>query len=407
MPSVIFVHGTGGREHEYEATLRQIDQALQGKRPGISLVPCLWGDSLGANLNANGASIPSYPKTGGDALEELNTTEEKFRLWEALYRDPFYEMRLLGLRSLQGDAMIPPGMQSPSAKLESRVAGLTSLPDLKAKLDQLEIGGFFQQACAIVLGPTSKPFSRLLDTAPSNLDEDYLVIARSLVAMCRTLCKQRNIFVLLLANAKLRDEAVEAIRLALSQGEESKGIGDWVKDRLSGTVLNFGTNHLVRKRGAVMDAAYPFAGDILVYQANGEKIRKFIKDQIESDTVEPPVVLLAHSLGGIACVDLLIEHDLRQKVSVLVTVGSQAPFFYEIGALKTLAYGASLPQHFPETWLNIYDLKDMLSYVGDVEGIFPQRIHDKPVDNGEPFPEAHSAYWGNPETWDEIEKILP
>ena len=60
---------------------------------------------------------------------------------------------------------------------------------------------------------------------------------------------------------------------------------------------------------------------------------------------------------------------------------------------------------FPETWLNIYDLRDLLSYVG--EGIFPGRVKDVPVNNGVSFPAAHSAYWRNPETWDAIEKVLP
>lgn len=156
-----------------------------------------------------------------------------------------------------------------------------------------------------------------------------------------------------------------------------------------------------------MDGAYPFAGDILVYQAKGQKIRDFIREQIQNEQVEPPVVVMAHSLGGIACVDLLIEQDLRDKVACLITVGSQAPFFYEIGALQRLAYGEPLPAHFPKKWLNIYDLRDFLSYVGDRPGIFPGKMTDHLVDNRQPFPEAHSAYWANEQTWDAIEQVLP
>jgi pimeloyl-ACP methyl ester carboxylesterase len=144
----------------------------------------------------------------------------------------------------------------------------------------------------------------------------------------------------------------------------------------------------------------------MVYQAKGKTIREFIRSQIEHEQVEPPVILLAHSLGGIACVDLLIEHDLRAKVACLVTVGSQAPFFYEIDALQTLAYGEPLPEHFPQ-WLNLYDLRDFLSYVGNCEGIFPGKLTDVQVDNRQPFPEAHGAYWANEQTWNAIEKVLP
>ena len=73
-----------------------------------------------------------------------------------------------------------------------------------------------------------------------------------------------------------------------------------------------------------------------------------------------------HSLGGVACVDLLVEAALPQ-VELLVTVGSQAPFFYEIDALQSLRFGVPLPEHFPR-WLNVYDLRDFLSYVA--AGVF-------------------------------------
>ena len=68
----------------------------------------------------------------------------------------------------------------------------------------------------------------------------------------------------------------------------------------------------------------------MLYQTRGEKIRAFIQEQIAQ--AEPPVVLIAHSLGGIACVDLLVQQQLSQ-VELLVTVGSQAPFIQHIRSL--------------------------------------------------------------------------
>ena len=67
-------------------------------------------------------------------------------------------------------------------------------------------------------------------------------------------------------------------------------------------------------------------GDIALYQAHGHKVRQFISGKIASAT--PPVVLLGHSLGGVACVDLLISERFS-SVSHLITVGSQAPLLYE------------------------------------------------------------------------------
>jgi hypothetical protein len=88
---------------------------------------------------------------------------------------------------------------------------------------------------------------------------------------------------------------------------------------------------------------------------------------------------------------------------LLVTVGSQAPFLYEINALQSLAYGEALPAHFPK-WLNFYDLRDFLSYKGGK--IFPGRVKDVAVDNRQPFPVSHSAYWENDAVWRTIKEEL-
>ena len=404
MTNLVFIHGTGGRQEAYAETLQHMEQAVQRWIPKGVLVPCLWGNALGAKLNAGGASIPSYSEAKGGQM--LSPEEESIRFWEALYQDPFYEMRLLGLRPIQDDVIVP-GQLTPSQQLQRRVEALAEADDLRAQLDKLGIGQVFDQACDIITGPDSKPYRRLLETASSNLSEDYATIARAIVSVSRILCKDRGIYPWLLVNDALRDQAVDAIQQTLSAGEAAMGVGDWVKGLVTDLALGLGTNKIQRQRGAIMDGAYPFAGDILVYQAKGAAIRRFIRDQVLSDKVKPPVVLLAHSLGGIACVDLLIEEDLTHKVAGLITVGSQAPFFYEIGALQTLPYGAPMPAHFPAQWLNIYDLRDFLSYVGNQPGIFPGQVVDIGVNNKQPFPEAHGAYWANDETWQAIAEFLP
>lgn len=396
MTTVIFVHGTGGRRKDYAVTFQQIETALLKRRPDVRLIPCLWGDVLGAKLNADGASIPTYNESEGG--KKLTPEEENIRLWEALYKDPFYEIRLLGLRSLQAQNIIP-GKLTPSQKFKNRVADVSKDSELHTKLEALRIGKYFLPACEAIAGPKSEVFGRLLTTAPANLDGDYAAIARAIVAMSGLMYEEQEWSLNPLIDEELRVKAVDAIFQVLSKLETSRGV---VTDWVTGQLFSLGTNAIKRKRGAISDGAYPFAGDIMVYQAKGKKIRDYIRSQIE--LVEPPVVLLAHSLGGIACVDLLIEEDLRDRVKLLITAGSQAPFLYEIDALQTLNFGESLPKHFPQ-WLNIYDLRDFLSYVG--EGVFPERVVDVKVNNKQPFPEAHGAYWANQETWDAIAKVLP
>ncbi len=395
--SVIFVHGTGGRQRDYDVTFQTIKKALQKCKPDAKLIPCLWGDSLGAKLNTDGASIPTYGDSEGG--KELTPEEENIRLWEALYKDPFYEIRLLGLRSLQSQSSSAPGYLTPAQKLQSRVAVLSQDSELQKKLNALDIGKYFLPACEAITGTESEVFGRLLATASVNLDGDYAAIARAIVAMSGLLYEEREWSLNPLIDEELRNKSVDVILEVLSKSEISRGL---VTDWITGQLFSLGTNAVKRKRGALSDGAYPFAGDIMVYQAKGKKIRDYIRSQIE--LVETPVVLLAHSLGGIACVDLLIEEDLRDRVKLLITVGSQAPFLYEIDALPTLNFGEPLPEHFPQ-WLNIYDLRDFLSYIG--EGVFPGKLRDVVVNNKQPFPESHSAYWANQETWDAIDKVLP
>jgi hypothetical protein len=109
------------------------------------------------------------------------------------------------------------------------------------------------------------------------------------------------------------------------------------------------------------------------------------------------VTLVAHSLGGIACVDLLVMRDLP-KVSRLITVGSQTALLYEIGAMASLARSERLPAWFPP-WLNVYDRDDFLSYRAD--RLFPQ-VTDLEVSSREPFPDSHSAYLTSDTVWTAI-----
>jgi hypothetical protein len=60
-----------------------------------------------------------------------------------------------------------------------------------------------------------------------------------------------------------------------------------------------------------------------------------------------------------------------------------------------------LPDHFPKSWLNIFDPRDFLSYMG-AKVFGDTRVRDIEVDNKESFPESHGAYWANAEVWNAI-----
>ena len=138
-----------------------------------------------------------------------------------------------------------------------------------------------------------------------------------------------------------------------------------------------------------------------MYLARGERIRAFIAGII--GMAEAPVVLIAHSLGGVAVIELLATQALP-KVELVVTVGSQAPFLYELDALPKLAFGTRLPETVPR-WVNIFDRRDLLAFTG--AGVFPGRVEDREVDNGAPFPRSHSAYFASDRFYAVLDEMLP
>jgi pimeloyl-ACP methyl ester carboxylesterase len=178
-------------------------------------------------------------------------------------------------------------------------------------------------------------------------------------------------------------------RIVDELGGTERGMLDASKTFLMGMVKRSATNILKHGRSGLTSKISGTVGDILMYQARGQAIRDFIRGEIGK--YPGPVVLLGHSLGGIACVDLLLEPD-PPKVALLVTIGSQAPLLYEINALSGMSYApnATLPSSFPQ-WLNIYDKDDLLSYIGG--RIFPSQVEDFHVGSGKPFPDSHGAYW--------------
>ncbi|RCJ28951.1 hypothetical protein A6770_00705 [Nostoc minutum NIES-26] len=395
MTTVIFVHGTGIRKREYEETFKIIEQKIHAQRPEIKVAPCLWGDLLGSKFNAQRASLP--PEDVTLALEEGEEDDEYIVLWKQLYRDPLYELRLLSLKPIEEGGSNPFG-DEPGDILKSRVENLTLASELQAKLLEAGIADVFEEARETVI--RSESFYEALPTiSESDLSEYYAAVARAIAAQAMLICEQQEKFPPILTDAQLRDEVVELLTLAL--GEAELGLGGWVLKPLVELAIPMGTYYVKRKRDTLTEKYSPFPCDILLYQARGEKIREFIKEQVEQ--AEPPVVLLAHSLGGIACVDLLVQQPLSQ-VELLVTVGSQAPFLYEINALCSLEYGQPLPENLSAKWLNIYDIRDFLSYFGSK--IFP-KVQDKRVDSKQPFPRSHGAYWTNPETWKAIFSRLP
>ncbi|MBE9144292.1 hypothetical protein IQ236_13845 [Planktothrix mougeotii LEGE 06226] len=398
---VVFVHGTGVREPAYTRSFNTISDKLKAKDSNLRLHRCYWGESCGTKLNKGGITIPNFD-TPRDAIDDNLSDEEEITLglWKLLYQNPLAELQILSSKidSQQKELEVdPPWKPSPSEELRQRIRKLHSSSSLYEKLEQAGIAKVFNEACTVVV--QNRDYQKVIKSAQSlldALDEYSLAIARAIVAKSVVLLESEYDDPTLSLNDDLRDEIV--LQIAEKLGDNTPWrIHEIPKNVLINSFIGLCFNHLQGNRHTESEKYSKGIGDILMYQARGQKIRDYIRDIITP--LPGPVVLIGHSLGGIACVDLLLEKNPPQ-VHLLITVGSQAPLLYELNALVGMEYSpnATLPPNFPR-WLNIYTKNDLLSYVG---GKILAGVEDEKVEIKEPFPKSHGAYWTNDEMWDKV-----
>ncbi|MFH9122680.1 alpha/beta fold hydrolase [Streptomyces globisporus] len=387
MTTVIFIHGTGVRPPHTEALNARVTASLAEAAPGVRVVPLDWGERYGARLAAGGASIPP---DGAGATERDTDSEEDDEAadWERLYRDPEAELALAATRGTSG--AIPPGTAFPDEEFRERLASLAARDGGVAPELGPDLGA---RAAALARSPLLAPAAEALDR-----EELAQLLARALAAAVIGAALAEDAPVL--CDGTTRDAAVD--RIARELGATEPGSTRGPVGRLIGRpVLRLGSRYAVRRRRALTGAAHPAAGDVLTFLVRGGPLRTALRELVAA--VEPPVVLLGHSLGGIIALDTLIEAPLP-GVRLLVTVGSQGPFLYETGALPHLDHPEPLPAHVPG-WLNIHDRRDLLGFAA--APVFPGRAEDIATDNRQPFPVAHSAYWSDPAVYRAIAERLP
>ncbi|WP_284578224.1 hypothetical protein [Streptomyces sp. 2P-4] len=383
---MLFVHGTGVREASYTASLAAVRDGLDRIRPGLEVRGCFWGREQGAAMALGGDSVPGYRRSRGGTRDDAG--DDEMALWRVLYDDPCYELRLLGLRPAPERGMsrgLPP-----SELFLDEITGYVPSPPVSEAFAARGLEKELTEALHTVAA------AQELRDAAATVDGDGFehrrTVARAVVALAIDLATDRGAEV----SGIVRDALLAALSADLYA--DGRSLAGMIGKALLAPV----GRRARRRRGAWGDAALPAFGDILRYQARGQGVRDQIRRTLDNTPGEA-VTVVAHSLGGVACVDLLVQERL-DRVDQLITVGSQAPFFYEIGALVSLEHPEPLPPHFPGKWLNVHDARDMLSY--QAAKVFPGRAHDHRVDNRQPFPWAHTTYWSNPGLWDAVDTWL-
>ncbi|MFF4353201.1 hypothetical protein [Streptomyces sp. NPDC001530] len=404
MSALLFIHGTGVRQPAYGETLTLLRDRLGALVPEAPVYDCYWGEAFGVPPNVGAAVLPGAPVPAPEpepvVVEELAEDDRDAVTWGVLYEDP-----LAPLRRQKGDdgGLDDAGglmfADRSGQRVENRARALAAEPP--ASLERLlDIAGAreeFEPALTAVLDSPEGRDALTFGLGPGALPQ---AVATATVAQLAGGAQRRG--APLLWTTQERDAAVRIITGEL--GGQVRGLGLLLVLGHGYAAHKLGVMRAVEKRRAwLMTRSHPTAGDILKYLARGHGLRTLIKDRVtEVARTHGPVVLFAHSLGGVAAVDLLAQEELP-GVRHLVTAGSQAAHLHEIGALPGLDPGSPLPEHFP-SWTNVYDRRDLLGFTA--EPVFPGRVTDVELSSGEPFPAAHSGYFPNPKVHGLLAGIL-
>ena len=382
MTTVLFVHGIGVRHGDHQIALAGIRTAL-ASRPDVRLATCDWGDRIGARLSDPVADVRAILDGDADPLVDV---------WALLDADPLLELKALASAGSSRRPADP--YDDPAQVLTRAVRQLPGDPEVLAALGSVGLAEVLPGAVDAVLGATATLAA--LERAAELEIELRAILARAVIATAMTRA----------------GAGTEPLPL---DGRTVSGLTDLVLDRLGGAALAPGrlslwalgkvANRVADRRDSWLTQTVRFAGDVAQYLVRGEELRTLLAAAITAVTEDGdgPVVLVGHSLGGIACVDHL---SLAGPVGVhsVVTVGTQVSYLYGVDCLPGWRAG-SLPPHRLPRWLNVHDPRDLLSF--PCEGAFAGWATDRLVDGQAAFPRAHSAYFTNKQFHAALIEALP
>ncbi|MFG2988591.1 hypothetical protein ACGFZK_04675 [Streptomyces sp. NPDC048257] len=398
------------RRERHDRLFALVRERLTDRFPGAAVESCYWGDRFGATLGAGGRSVPGMRPAPQDAPDPVDAETAE---WALLLADPLCELRVLAEAGWEGtggaeddDGFAMPGVQAAGPRVLGLLERLPSEPPHSGdELGALLHGTGLAAGYAAALDSTARSAEAARAGARAADEPQARELATALA---------RAVTAAALAGAggeadctgTERDRLVDLLTTRL--GGDGRVPGARVAAVLGRLALRVTAQPLLdARRGSLTVGATPVLGDILRYQARGHELRDFLHATI---TAGPgPTVLIGHSLGGIALVDLLTLAAARGEAvpgaRLLVTVGSQAAFLHELGALTALEPGAKLPYGFPR-WLNVYDRHDVLAYLASP--VFPgdTRVTDHEIRSRQPFPACHSAYWKQDSLYERIEQAV-
>ena len=168
------------------------------------------------------------------------------------------------------------------------------------------------------------------------------------------------------------------------------------------------TDALESYRLGLTTMAANFLQNVIIYLADDSDIRDRVITDLKSVDQSKPVVMLGHSLGGIIGVDIASDPTVETRVDLLVTVGSQTPLLHALGAIPAFENSDDAPRREPfSPWLNIYNPRDPLAFVGaDVFGWAARAPEDHRINEPRDLLGAHADYDSRPEVYKAIANVL-
>lgn len=257
-------------------------------------------------------------------------------------------------------------------------------------------------------GLASQAFT-LSEYARKNPKPDWLAVVKDDEAFLRELFERTRF---LETDSPAAGE-VEALGTADVPNEFDEALS-----RIQEAALNLASQKLLDlARTSLQRMVTLFFGDVFVYlddrgsKAQPGKIIQAISQQLDKAlalrTANDPLIVVAHSLGGIITYDLLSYYRPEIEVDAVVTVGSQLGMFAVQKLFKLQEDQPELtlkkPENVKKVWLNVFDPTDALSFATKdiVAG-----VEDLSYSSGVSFFQAHGAYFVRPSFYDRLGERL-
>ena len=369
---VVFVHGVATRRSaDYREAVRARDALFGeyvygrlGLDRGIPITNAYWGDDA-AEFRWNNASVP---------VEGA----ERFGGTEVALEDVVLAEFVDGELARDDRALVPVAATDPEAAFDMLwAASLIDADDVTVE-------------AMAALAPRA---SRVL----SGLDPAVLAGATN--------------------DEELLERLVEVLRADLKGHPDTRveGFGgEGILDRFSeglirvrgaaGRLIGRGATRLLRSK--LHENGALFLGDVMTYlnergntrEQAGPIVTEVMSeiDRAVAEAPGTPLVIVAHSLGGIIAYDVLSHFRPDLQCKLLLTVGSQVGLFEELCLLASgkqqgcpdVAKVAALEN--VQRWMNVFDYNDVLGFAASK--IF-ERAEDFAHSTGMGVVKAHSSYF--------------